>query len=132
MKKERERETEHERCEVDMKGTIIKIFSTPEPEVSQEEAIKSYGVNNKKNNSEDDGNLEDEEHLKRVKQELLESLKRVAELEKKVFNKSDKEDSEIKNIKYKGNEKIKIVEKDKGEVQTTEVKMEQEQQEERE
>lgn len=116
MKKEIERETEHERCEVDMKGTIIKIFTTPEPEMTQEEAIKNYGTNFKKNNNEDDDNLEDEEHLKRVKQELLESLKRVAELEKQVFNKSDKEDSEIKNIKYKGNEKSKIVEKNIGEV----------------
>lgn len=124
MGKEIERETGHDEYEIDMKGTIIKIFSTPQPEVSQEEAIKNYDVNNKKNNSGDDGNLEDEEHLKRVKQELLASLKRVAELEKQVFRTSDKEDSDIKNIKYKENEKSKVVNKNNGEVQTPKIKKE--------
>lgn len=128
---EKERETVHDEYEIDMKGTIIKIFSTPEPEVSQEEAIKKYGIKIKKNNSEDDdGAFEDEDHLKRVKQELLASLKRVADLEKKVFNKSDKEEPEIKNIKYKGNEKSKTI--SEGELQASGVKKDIEQQEERE
>ena len=48
----------------------------------------------KKSSSDDDieDNTEEQEHLNRIKQELLASLKRVEEMEKEVFNEKDVED----------------------------------------
>lgn len=103
---------------VDVKSTLESFIKEEEPEISQEEAIKSYvkgdKINYNKNKkkkystSEEEEN-EDDEHLKRVKKELLESLARVEELEKKIFNEKSK--SNLKDIKIKGgsqktNEKI--------------------------
>ena len=57
---------------------------------------KNLTINKKK---EEDEEAEDDEHLKRVKKELLESLKRVDILEKKIFEEKDKD--KMKNIKVK-------------------------------
>lgn len=89
---------------IDIKGTIEGFIEEEKPELSQEEAIKSYKKGDiieypgKKKKTEED-EAEEEEHIKRVKKELLESLKRVDMLEKKIFEEKDKD--KIKNIKVK-------------------------------
>ena len=104
---------------IDIKGTIQEFIEEEPQELSQEEAIQSYKEGDiieykpkkRKKNEEDDEN-EDDEHLKRIKRELLESLKRVDMMEKKIFE--EKEDS-LKNIKVKSGsqkaqEKEKVIE----------------------
>ena len=89
---------------IDIKGTFEDFIEEEKPELSQEEAIKAYKKGdvieypNKKKKTEDE-EAEDDEHLKRVKKELLESLKRVDILEKKIFEEKDKD--KMKNIKVK-------------------------------
>lgn len=101
---------------IDIKGTLQEFIEEEPQEISQEEAIQSYKEGDiieykpkkRKKNEEDDEN-EDDEHLKRIKRELLESLKRVDMMEKKIFE--EKEDS-LKNIKVKsGSQKTKEKEK---------------------
>ena len=104
---------------IDIKGTLQEFIEEEPQEISQEEAIESYKEGDiieykpkkRKKNEEDDEN-EDDEHLKRIKRELLESLKRVDMMEKKIFE--EKEDS-LKNIKVKSGsqkaqEKEKVIE----------------------
>lgn len=109
----------------DLKETIENFVEAELPELSQEEAIKAFkdidmNINQvtkkkKKNPSEDD-EAEDDEHLKRLKQELLESLKRVDELAKRIF--SEKEKTNLKNIKVKTNkDKEKIIQQMKEKIQ---------------
>ena len=76
---------------LDFKGTMKEIFEEEKPEMSQEEAIKAYKETKPKK-----GNSEETEHLKRVKEELLKSLKRVDVLEQKIFG--DKEKENIKKV----------------------------------
>ena len=104
---------------IDIKGTLADFLDEEKPELSQEEAIKRYKKNDtidykskKKKESDDDEN-EDDEHLKRLKRELLESLKRVDIIEKKIFEEKDKET--MKNIKVKSKEQ-KAKEKEKEQV----------------
>mgnify|MGYP002579413876 CR=1 FL=1 len=105
---------------IDIKGTLQEFIEEEPQEISQEEAIESYKEGDiieykpkkRKKNEEDDEN-EDDEHLKRIKRELLESLKRVDMMEKKIFE--EKEDS-LKNIKVKSGsqkaqEKEKVIDK---------------------
>lgn len=89
-----------------LKEVFVKLIDEEPKEMSQEEAIKNYSeIASKKHSnsttSEDDSdfNQEEIEHLKRVKAELLASLKRVEDLSKKIFT-----DKELK---------IKVVLKDK-------------------
>ena len=89
---------------IDIKGTFEDFIEAEKPELSQEEAIKAYKKGDvieypNKKKKEEDEEAEDDEHLKRVKKELLESLKRVDMLEKKIFEEKDKD--KIKNIKVK-------------------------------
>lgn len=101
---------------IDLKGTLEEFIEEEKPELSQEEAIKAYKEGDiieykrqKKNGSDEEEN-EDDEHLKRVKKALLESLKRVDTMEKKIFE--EKEKDTIKNIKVKsGSQKVKDKEK---------------------
>ena len=83
---------------LDVKGTMKEIFEEEKPEMSQEEAIKAYKETKTKKGSsnDDDQNSEETEHLKRVKEELLKSLKRVDVLEQKIFG--DKEKENIKKM----------------------------------
>ena len=83
---------------LDFKGTMKEIFEEEKPEMSQEEAIKAYKETKTKKGSsnDDDQNSEETEHLKRVKEEYLESLKRVDVLEQKIFG--DKEKENIKKM----------------------------------
>lgn len=83
---------------LDFKGTMKEIFEEEKPEMSQEEAIKAYKETKTKKGSsnDDDQNSEETEHLKRVKEELLKSLKRVYVLEQKIFG--DKEKENIKKM----------------------------------
>ena len=94
---------------VDVKGVFGKMISEEPPELSQEEAIKEYKgepesiqKKSKKNvsTSDDEENSEEAEHLKRIKQALLESLERVNLLAKKLFGEKDK-DKNLENIKVK-------------------------------
>lgn len=91
---------------VDVKGTLEKFIKADEPELEQEEAIMKYGEekNKKKKSSgsEDDDiseNSEEQEHVNRVKQELLASLKRVEALAKKIFEGNPLGDKEKINVK---------------------------------
>ena len=81
---------------IDIKNTLSQFLEPGEPEMTQEEAIIKY--KEKKNSGEgDEGNSEEQEHLERIKKELLASLERVKELEKKIF--SEKEIIENKKLK---------------------------------
>lgn len=114
---------------IDIKGTLQEFIEEEPQEISQEEAIQSYKEGDiieykpkrRKKNEEDDEN-EDDDHLKRIKRELLESLKRVDMMEKKIFE--EKEDS-LKNIKVKSGsqkaqEKEKVIEQMKQKMQEEE------------
>ena len=97
---------------IDLKGTLEEFIEEEKPELSQEEAIKAYKEGDiieykrQKKDSSDEEENEDDEHLKRVKKALLESLKRVDTMEKKIFE--EKEKDTIKNIKVKsGSQKAK-------------------------
>ena len=104
---------------IDIKGTLEDFIEEEKPELSQEEAIKAYKEgeiikysNNKKGSQDEEDENEDDEHLKRIKKALLESLKRVDTMEKKIFEEKGKEN--IKNIKVKSkskeNDKEKVIE----------------------
>lgn len=77
------------------KEILIKLVDEEPKELSQEEAIKnfSYITTKKGSNTSDsedgESNQEEKEHLKRVKAELLASLKRVEDLSKKIFSDKD-------------------------------------------
>ena len=94
----------------DLKGTIESLIEGEQAELSQEEAIKAYKgegpqkpKKRKKSSSDeednDDDDILDEEHLKRLKQELLASLEKVNKLAKKLFG--EKEFKNAKNLKVK-------------------------------
>ena len=105
---------------IDIKGTLEDFIEEEKPELSQEEAIKAYKEGDiiaypkkRKNTSNEEDENEDDEHLKRVKKALLESLKRVDTMEKKIFEEKDKDN--LKNIKVKSGsqkaqEKEKVIE----------------------
>lgn len=104
---------------IDIKGTLEDFIEEEKPELSQEEAIKAYKEGDiitypkkRKNTSNEEDENEDDEHLKRVKKALLESLKRVDTMEKKIFEEKDKDN--LKNIKVKsGSQKSKDIDKEK-------------------
>ena len=94
---------EKQEASVDIKGTLAKFIKTDEPELSQEEAIMKYGEA-----------TEEQEHLKRVKQELLASLDRVKQLEKKIYGREEKVNSKKD---FKVSEGGKQITKEKDEVE---------------
>ena len=106
---------------IDIKGTLESFIEEEKPELSQEEEIKAYKEGdiikypkNKKGAQDEEDENEDDEHLKRIKKALLESLKRVDTMEKKIFEEKGKEN--IKNIKVKSKSqktKEKEIEKEK-------------------
>ena len=93
---------------LDFKSTMEAFIEEEKPEVSQEEAIKTYKGENansnkeirKISNSEEDDEAEDDEHLKRLKKELLDSLERVNVLARKIFEEKREKDN-LENIKIK-------------------------------
>lgn len=88
---------------IDIKGTLKQLVEADEPELSQEEAIMKYGETKKKKNYDSTDTTEEEEHLKRIKQELLASLKRVEKLEELLFkNKEEKLKLNVRNSKNGG------------------------------
>ncbi len=99
MQEEKREEME---SNIDIKGTLAKFVKADEPELSQEEAILKYGETKKKsaNASEDTAgeNTEEQEHINRVKKELLASLERVKALAKRIYgeNKQEKTKKELK------------------------------------
>jgi len=92
---------------IDIKGTLEKFVKADEPEMSQEEAIAKFDDINKEirriasstngGDGEDGENTEEQEHLARIKQELIASLKRVEELEKKIYGPEKEEKSKSEN-----------------------------------
>ena len=117
--KKTKKEYDEEKKIIDIKGTLEDFIEEEKPELSQEEAIKAYKEGDiiaypkkrKNTSNEEDENEEDDEHLKRVKKALLESLKRVDTMEKKIFD--EKEKDNLKNIKVKsGSQKSKEKSKD--------------------
>ncbi len=92
-------ENEEEKL-VDVKGVLENFIKEEPPQLSQEEAIMQYKENvdvNKKRKGNADEENEDDEHLKRIKKALLESLERVNALAKKLFEEKEKES--LKDIK---------------------------------
>ena len=93
---------------IDIKETLADFVKEDRPELSQIDAIKAYReINgkeviytktNKKNDSEDE-TVEDDEHLKRVKKELIDSLARVEEMAKKIFDEKNREKENLKRVK---------------------------------
>ena len=105
MQEFEEKEEKSEKI-IDIKGTLEDFIEEEKPELSQEEAIKAYREGdiikypkNKKGAQDEEDENEDDEHLKRIKKALLESLKRVDTMEKKIFEEKGKEN--IKDIKVK-------------------------------
>ena len=105
MQEFEEKEEKSEKI-IDIKGTLEDFIEEEKPELSQEEAIKAYREGdiikypkNKKGAQDEEDENEDDEHLKRIKKALLESLKRVDTMEKKIFEEKGKEN--IKHIKVK-------------------------------
>lgn len=78
-------EEKNEEKILDFKGTLEQFVKADEPEMTQEEAIMKYGEKKTSGESSDGENSEEQEHLKRVKQELLASLERVKKLEKQLY-----------------------------------------------
>lgn len=107
MEEQNKLDKENQEKIIDFKETFKDLIEEPKPELSQEDAIRQYkdeasiasSLKKKKVSSDNSEENEDEEHLKRVKKELLDSLARVKELEKNIFKENDKEN--IKGIKVK-------------------------------
>ena len=76
---------------IDIKEVLDKFVRGEEPEMSQKEAIEKY-QEIKKSSGEGDSSesTEEQEHLQRIKQELLAALARVEKLEKELFGQKDK------------------------------------------
>lgn len=87
MQESKEIEERKEEKLIDIKGTLKQLVVADEPELSQEEAIMKYGETKKKRkiDNDDTDTTEEENHLKRIKKELLASLKRVERLEEQLF-----------------------------------------------
>ncbi len=120
---------ENEEKNIDVKASIESFVEAEPPEISQEEEIMNYHENvptNKKNkkassDDEDDENEDlDDEHLKRIKKELLASLEKVNKLAKLLF--SDKE-KKLKDLKVDKDSKTKSYTK---EIEQTQTKMQEE------
>lgn len=79
---------------IDIKGTLEQFVKADQPEMSQEEAIMKFGETKKKklNNGDESDTTEEQEHLQRIKQELLASLERVKKLEKQIYRDSESKD----------------------------------------
>ena len=111
---DRKVEKEEEKM-LDIKETFESFIEEEEHELSQIEAIKAYKegdkeIHKKKSNKNDDEEVEDDDHLKRVKQSLIESLEKVDILEKKIFE--DKEKDKLKDIKVGVKDKQKQKERE--------------------
>ena len=116
---------------IDIKGTFEEFIQEEKPELSQEEAINAYKksdiieykTNKKKKSTEDEEENDDDEHLKRVKKELLESLKRVDIMEKKIFEeKETKNNIKIKSGKQNTKDREKVIEQMKQKMQENDEK----------
>ena len=88
----------------DMRGVLGNIFGNEEPDIPQEEAIRKYGEIKKKpgSSSSDDDGMDEAERLKIVKTELLESLKRVEQIEKILYGKKEMKGNFKIDTKQKG------------------------------
>ena len=117
---------ENEEKNIDVKASIESFVEAEPPEISQEEEIMNYHENvptnkkNKKASSDDENEDLDDEHLKRIKKELLASLEKVNKLAKLLF--SDKE-KKLKDLKVDKDSKTKSYTK---EIEQTQTKMQEE------
>lgn len=111
---------------IDIKSALSKLVDEEPKELSQEEAIMTYKDAKKKkwtSNSDCDteSNQEEEEHLKRVKQELLSSLKRVDDLAKKIFVDKEIKSKNIDKMKVDSSENKKKIQVKSNETKTNEI-----------
>ena len=98
---------------IDIKGTIEKFVKEDEPEMTQEEAITKY-KENKISNDDETESTEEQEHLKRVKQELLSSLERVKKLEKQIYGQKEVEEkAKLKVDKVTGGKYVQKAKEEK-------------------
>ena len=116
-----EKKDENEEKLTDIKGTLESFVEGEKPEISQEEEIKAYKEGpqkpkKRKKPSDDEDFDEDDEYLKRLKQELLASLEKVNMLARQLFG--EKEVNILKEIKLE--EKRKSREKEKKQEQSIE------------
>ena len=116
-----EKKEEIEEKLTDIKGTLESFVEGEKPEISQEDEIKAYKEGpqkpkKRKATSDDEDFDEDDEHLKRLKQELLASLEKVNKLARQLFG--EKEANILKEIKLE--EKRKSKEKEKKQEQSIE------------
>lgn len=102
---------------IKIKQTFSNLIKEEMPEMSQEEAIKNYRedgtirpINNTKKDNDSDDNIEESEHLKRIKQELLASLERVKQLAKKLYS-EEKNKSRLKVKERVGKQQTKKIDK---------------------
>lgn len=88
---------------IDIKGTFKQFIEEDKIELSPEEEIMKYEEKKNKKSDNDNDTTENEEHLKRIKQELLASLKRVEKLEEQLFkNHEEKLKLNVKDSKNGG------------------------------
>ena len=89
----------------DLKGSIESLVEGELPELSQEDAIKAYREGSQKSrkrkkiSSDEEDDVQDDEHLKRLKQELLASLEKVNKLARQLFG--EKSFTNVKNMRVK-------------------------------
>ena len=103
---------------VSIKEALEEFVKGEQPEMTQEETITKYEeMKNKTSNDEDSSeNTEEQEHLKRIKQELLESLARVEKLEKELFDQKEKvvdEKAKLKVNNKAGGKSSQIIREEK-------------------
>lgn len=89
MQESKEIKEQKEEKLIDIKGTLKQFIEADEPELSQEEAIAKFGENKKNNAGDTEDTTEEQEHLKRIKKELLASLERVKKLEENLFKEKE-------------------------------------------
>ena len=87
---------------IEIRKTFSNIIKEEAPEMTQEETIMKYQepntIKNKKNSTgnNSDETTEEEEHLNRIKKELLASLERVKQLAKRIYGENTKTKLEVK------------------------------------
>ena len=93
----------NEEKNIDVIGTFEKLVKADPPEMTQEEAIETFQekeiareIRKSANSGTDADNVEEQEHLKRVKQELIASLERVKKLEEQIYGEESKEKDVLK------------------------------------
>ncbi|MCI9063440.1 MAG: hypothetical protein HFJ17_02400 [Clostridia bacterium] len=110
----KEKDLNGEKGNIEIRKTFSNMIQEELPEMTQEEEIKNYREDDtikiSKKSGSDDDNIEESEHLKRIKKELLASLERVKQLAKKIYG-EDKTKAKTKAQLEQGKGKQKAKQK---------------------